>query len=803
MDPIASNVTLPLLQVPPTYCQYAGGPCDQDFSNARASDGLFLYGSKPVQIAQTLEATVEQLRNLRANEEWISWRNLDVTGQLIFCEVDKAIRFTQTVVADVTTLNFNLLFEIGFTIGLGKPVVPVRDTTLLANTTDFAALGILDAFGYIDFQNAKELASQLATRLPGRPLPDPPRKTYSETPLYVLRGPIGTEGTVRLMSTLKKSGLRFRMYDSDETPRLSLTEARKQVHGSVGVVAHLLDPEREHASAHNALCALVGGMALAQQKVVVLLQEEVGIPGPHPLDYRDLILGYGAPSEIPTLLEKPIRQVVESLQRANPRQILPPETALEQIDLGDPAAENEIVGLRDYFVRTAQYRRAIQGHARLVVGRKGTGKSAIFYAVRDAASSGRSRLVLDLKPEGHQFKKLREVVLSELPEGTQEHTVTAFWNYILLCEIAHRLLDEEMLHAHRDPKRLARYERLRALYLEHATSSGDDLSQRLLHQVDRLVERFGELDDGAKGRDRVTELLFSGDIRELDEAVGEYLEEKDAVWLLIDNLDKSWPTRGSSAADILILRGLLGATRKLQRQLEEQDVELKCIVFIRTDIYDHLLAETPDKGKDTVIRLDWEDPEVFREIVRRRIETSTTIEGEFEAVWRAFFDSHVGSQESFNYMIERTLMRPRDFLLFVQRAIDVALNRGHTTVAADDIRQAEASYSQDMLLMLTFEIQDTAPDLQDIVFEFQGATTRLSQKEVLAVLERRGLSAERIEQALELLVWFGFLGVTASVDSETYAYQVVYNVRQVLQPMRDGRARLVIHPAFRSALAVA
>jgi hypothetical protein len=39
------------------------------------------------------------------------------------------------------------------------------------------------------------------------------------------------------------------------------------------------------------------------------------------------------------------------------------------------------------------------------------------------------------------------------------------------------------------------------------------------------------------------------------------------VWLLVDNLDKGWPTRGTTSEDILIVRSLLDATRKLQRQL--------------------------------------------------------------------------------------------------------------------------------------------------------------------------------------------------------------------------------------------
>jgi len=37
--------------------------------------------------------------------------------------------------------------------------------------------------------------------------------------------------------------------------------------------------------------------------------------------------------------------------------------------------------------------------------------------------------------------------------------------------------------------------------------------------------------------------------------------------------------------------------------LEGRGVDFKTVVFIRNDIYEHLLKETPDKGKDTVVIL--------------------------------------------------------------------------------------------------------------------------------------------------------------------------------------------------------
>ncbi len=110
--PQASDRSLKVIQ-PPSFCEYVKGPCDQDFSNLRQTTAVFLYPSQPEIIASTIEESVERLQKSYGERNWVSWKNFDVAGKIIFCEISKAIRFANTVIADVTTLNFNLLFEIG------------------------------------------------------------------------------------------------------------------------------------------------------------------------------------------------------------------------------------------------------------------------------------------------------------------------------------------------------------------------------------------------------------------------------------------------------------------------------------------------------------------------------------------------------------------------------------------------------------------------------------------------------------------------------------------------------------------
>ena len=130
-----------------------------------------------------------------------------------------------------------------------------------------------------------------------------------------------------------------------------------------------------------------------------MLQEEED-PANQPIDYRDVVKTWQTHDQIPGLIAPFITKTIELMEAQTAGTLIRPERTLERLDLGAPAAENEIAGLDRYFVPTGQSRLAALGHARLVVGRKGAGKTAIFYGVRRSVQRGRQTLVLDMRPKG-------------------------------------------------------------------------------------------------------------------------------------------------------------------------------------------------------------------------------------------------------------------------------------------------------------------------------------------------------------------------------------------------------------------
>jgi len=142
-------------------------------------------------------------------------------------------------------------------------------------------------------------------------------------------------------------------------------------------------------------------------------------------------------------------------------------------------------------------------------------------------------------------------------------------------------------------------------------------------------------------------------------------------------------------------------------------------------------------------------------------------------------------------------MRPRDIIRFVRKAIEVGINRNHDKVLEEDILQAEISYSEDALQDLVFELKDINPKYSEIPFEFLNSKSRLNYQEIANLITPHLDSSEDVDEAINLLVWFGFLGVALASDKTRYSYEIQYNIRKL---NISSNTVFIIHPCFRAAL---
>jgi hypothetical protein len=121
----------------------------------------------------------------------------------------------------------------------------------------------------------------------------------------------------------------------------------------------------------------------------------------------------------------------------------------------------------------------------------------------------------------------------------------------------------------------------------------------------------------------------------------------------------------------------------------------------------------------------------------------------------------------------------------------------------EDFVSGEESYSTDLINQIDLEIQDVYPEAHDSLYAFIEAPNLLDKAQLTRYLEQLGLTAERSEKLIELLLWYGFLGIFRADGTITYIYDVNYEMRKLVA-LRDQRtaADLVysINPAFWAGL---
>jgi len=96
---------------------------------------LFAYPSLPAVVGDTVELAVANLKEKSGVTAVQSWRQADVAGRFIAEQILNKIEEGHALAADITQLNFNVTYEIGFALAKGKRVVLTRHKGLKALDT--------------------------------------------------------------------------------------------------------------------------------------------------------------------------------------------------------------------------------------------------------------------------------------------------------------------------------------------------------------------------------------------------------------------------------------------------------------------------------------------------------------------------------------------------------------------------------------------------------------------------------------------------------------------------------------------
>lgn len=467
---------------------------------------------------------------------------------------------------------------------------------------------------------------------------------------------------------------------------------------------------------------------------------------------------------------------------------------LQRLNFGYEDAERDIAGglLRASFIRTVAYDATVSGRKMLIIGRKGSGKSAICMQL---AASGTQRIVLT--PDDAVGTEIRRFELRGLTGDTARSLA---WRYIFAVHAARYLVTRA--GGFRKPRTLRTLLRfLRA----NGELAGQDLGGRLAPTVSRLQKTSLSLDafgfkagvdmDLAPGEGAAATRQLEIVERGVAGAFAELGQADQPLLLLVDQLEQLWSAEPEAHSMII---GLLLAAKHVTAYYHGA---MRCLVFLRSDIYDSLSFSDGDKFRGDELRLGW-SADALLELALTRAQASADPELTRERLWTELFPDRVGGESTTAFLLGRALPRPRDVIQYLNLTRDMAVQNGHDRIQETDVLLATRQFSEWKLKDLTQEYLVAYPYLGRLFPLFQNVGYIVMRNVLAGRLEQTAETLHdqfpayarsiTLSGVIDTLYSVGFIGVRRG-------NAVVHAGGQDL-PVQPYESEFHVHPCFREAL---
>ncbi len=170
------------------------------------------YPSKPDSLAETIEEAIQKIKQSQT-VDINSWKLTSVAGKFIITEICKAIEERDMFICDLTTLNHNVLFELGFAIAKNKRTWILLNPSLEKSKLDYDKFKLLTTVGYSPYSNSHEIVNNFYRDCPYNDLGSTIYKSAIESvivqrekpTLFRLKSDVETDASIKLSRRVDKS----------------------------------------------------------------------------------------------------------------------------------------------------------------------------------------------------------------------------------------------------------------------------------------------------------------------------------------------------------------------------------------------------------------------------------------------------------------------------------------------------------------------------------------------------------------------------------------------------------------------
>lgn len=722
-----------------------------------------------------------------------TWQELKQPG-FLFEPIGSAIDAAGVVLAETTTGNPNVLFELGYAIAKRKHVYQLENENA-ARPRRFPPLEPIRSIRYTK-------RSDIINHFHGLVLREPPlaeRLGLQSSPskngaLYFLPSRRGADVNETLWRLCNESPFESRSVDAREVDYDNLSSQARAIADAELFVTLLVSEKTKEYWDNNAQLMLFAGLAHGMGDELAVMTQQ---PLKRLLDLGESALTFVSESEASFRLEQRLKAIAtKRLTSPVPsRSVVPARTSrFSTLFIGHLDARSDFE-LGEYFLETPEFHHAESGQKHLFVGSKGAGKTANFETLK-ARLQRRNIVVVSIAPQDFEFPRLAAVFEEHLPFVAWQFVYGSFWRFIFLTEILRAIQLKFLDHLLRDSTR-QRYARELLKWL--------DGNERLLaiDFVSRVNTVLAELSQVATQEEQLRrvafeDLLQAARMYDIERHLKQFASQFN-IRLLVDDLDRNWSPATESANKLII-----SMLNEILALMANQAPNLKPTVFIRKDVFSWLKDNDPELLKRDPGMLGWTRDGLEILIGARIASHFQTTEKDPANLWNLVFPPYTRGERTRDFILSRTLRRPRDVIQFCQKAVEFAQQAGRTTVHEDDVYAAWDPSGALLAAQMETEYSARYPNLGVGILLFLEQPLAQAWSSLIPLVER--LAREQAGSAawlartregpihfLRVLYETGFVGVETKGGSRWFDADRDFD--EISRALPDDFT-VVVHPAF-------
>lgn len=412
--------------------------------------------------------------------------------------------------------------------------------------------------------------------------------------------------------------------------------------------------------------------------------------------------------------------------------------------VGAAAAEDDDLFLSECFLDTGDLEALIDCHdpRRIVLGRTGIGKTALLNQLI------KEKNVIAINPETLSFNYLTNSSILQffLEAGVKlDLFFKLLWRHIFTVELIKKRYNITSETAKKSfltrIQTLVGQDKKKERAINYLLQWGDKFWEQTEYRIKEITGRIENelqgsigtkitpLELSAKAATRLSEeekvevvqrgqaVINEIQMRELadvmtflDEDI--FDDEKQHYYITIDKLDENWI---EDRFRYILIRSLIETIRDFQKVRN-----IKIIIVLRTDLLERVFRLTRDPGfqeekyRSLFLQLKWNENQL-KELLDKRVNHLVRQTYTKQLVgYKDLLPTRMDNKPAITYMIERTLMRPRELIEFFNNCIVLA--EAHPSINKKMLLTAEGEYSKNRLRSLQDEWLADYPTLIDFTF---------------------------------------------------------------------------------------